>query len=254
MNFPAVCTGCFIPDHIMAGLRADLHIHTFLSPCGDIEMTPRNIIQKAKEQQLDLIAITDHNSTLQAPEIRRVGEREGVAVICGAEITTKEEVHCLTLVETDAQREELQGYLEKYLPSIPNDPDFFGYQFWVDEEENVLGEVPHLLISAIEQNIDQVEAFVHSIGGLFIPAHIERPRNSLLSQLGFVPPGLKADALELSRHTEVVSFLEKNAYLKKYKFIRSSDAHFLHQVGEVHTVFEMETAGFAGLKKALTFL
>ena len=93
---------------IMASIRADLHIHTFLSPCGDIDMTPRNIVRMAKEKKLDLIAITDHNSTLQAPEVQRVGEKEGLAVLCGAEITTKEEVHCLALVETETQRVELQ--------------------------------------------------------------------------------------------------------------------------------------------------
>lgn len=239
---------------IMAFIRADLHIHTFLSPCGDIDMTPRNIVRMAKEKKLDLIAITDHNSTLQAPEVQRVGEKEGLAVLCGAEITTKEEVHCLALVETETQRVELQEYLEKYLPPIPNDPDFFGYQFWVDEEENVLGEVPHLLISAIEQNIDQVEAFVHSIGGLFIPAHIERPRNSLFSQLGFVPPGLKADALELSRHTNPDDFIKKNPYLKLFKIIQSSDAHYIQHIGSVYTEFTMEKPCFEGLKKALTLL
>ncbi|NLA15715.1 MAG: PHP domain-containing protein [Bacteroidales bacterium] len=235
----------------MAFIRADLHIHTFLSPCGDIEMTPRKIIQKAKERNLDLIAITDHNSTLQAPEVRRVGEREGLEVLCGAEITTREEVHCLALVETESQRKELQQYLDTYLPPIPNDPDIFGYQIWVDEEEQVIGEVPHLLISAIDRSIEQVGTFIHSIGGLFIPAHIERPRNSLFSQLGFVPPDLKADALEVSRYTEITDFLEKHAYLKKHKLIRSSDAHYLEDVGIVHTVFEMEKPGFRGLKKAL---
>ncbi|MFY9116631.1 MAG: PHP domain-containing protein [Bacteroidales bacterium] len=235
----------------MASVRADLHIHTFLSPCGDIEMTPRNIIRMAKEKQLHMIAITDHNSTLQAPEVQRVGEQEGVVVLCGAEITTKEEVHCLALIQTEEQRQALQEYLEKYLPAIPNDPDIFGYQMWVDQEEQVMGEVPYLLISAIDRNLDQVEAFVHGIGGLFIPAHIERPRNSLFSQLGFVPPGLKADALELSGHTDPVVFMQKNPYLKPFRIIQSSDAHYLQHVGSVFTAFEMEKPSFEGLRNAL---
>lgn len=236
----------------MVCVKADLHIHTFLSPCGDIGMTPLNIIRQAKAKDLQLIAITDHNATLQGPEIRRVGLREGVAVLYGAEITTREEVHCLAYVGSEEQREELQRYLENHLPHIPNDPDIFGYQFWVDENEQILGEAPYLLISAINQSIDQVAAFVHSIGGLFVPAHIERPRNSLLSQLGFVPPGLPADALELSRHTNPVAFCSHNAYLKKYKIIQSSDAHYLCDVGSVHTMFGMDIPGFDGLKKALT--
>jgi len=214
-------------------------------------MTPLNIVRKAREKELDLIAVTDHNSTLQGPEVFRLGQREGVAVICGAEITTREEVHCLAYVGTETQRMKLQTYLERHLPQIPNDPEIFGYQLWVDEQEKVLGEAPFLLISALDQTIDQVEAFVHAIGGLFVPAHIERPRNSLLSQLGFVPPGLHADAMELSRRTCPADFLEHHPELKRTKIIQSSDAHYINDLGAVHTFFEMGNPGFEGLKTAL---
>ncbi|HPJ83098.1 MAG: PHP domain-containing protein [Bacteroidales bacterium] len=236
----------------MISAKADLHIHTFLSPCGDIGMTPLNIVRQAKAKGLQLIAVTDHNSTLQGPVVRRVGEREGLAVIYGAEITTREEVHCLAYVETEEQRLVLQHYLEQHLPPVPNNPDIFGYQLWVDENEQVLGEAPFLLISGIDQGIDQVAGFVHSIGGLFVPAHIERPRNSLISQLGFVPPGLTADALELSRFTNPVDFCSKNTYLKKYTIIQSSDAHYPGDIGSASTSLLMEKPGFEGLKTALT--
>ncbi|MEJ1730127.1 hypothetical protein SMA90_27725, partial [Escherichia coli] len=155
-----------------------------------------------------------------------MGLREGICVLYGAEITTREEVHCLAYVETEEQREKLQEFLDTYLPRIPNEPEIFGYQFWVDENEQVLGEAPYLLISAIDRSIDQTAAFVRSIGGLFVPAHIERPRNSLLSQLGFVPAGLPADALELSRFSDPETFLQKNPYLDSYMIIQSSDAHY----------------------------
>ncbi len=214
-------------------------------------MTPLNIVRKAREKELDLIAVTDHNSTLQSPEVFRLGQREGVSVICGAEITTREEVHCLAYVGTETQRLKLQEYLEKHLPHIPNDPEIFGYQLWVDEYEKVMGEAPYLLISALDQTIDQVEAFVHSIGGLFVPAHIERSRNSLLSQLGFVPPELNADALELSRRSHPDTFLEHHRQLKKYKIIQSSDAHYIDDLGAIHTFFTMDKPGFEGLRTAL---
>ncbi|HOO42887.1 MAG TPA: PHP domain-containing protein [Bacteroidales bacterium] len=232
-------------------VKADLHIHSFLSPCGDIGMTPLNIVRKAREKELDLIAVTDHNSTLQGPEVFRLGQREGVAVLYGAEVTTREEVHCLAYVGSETQRVQLQTYLERHLPHIPNDPEIFGYQLWVDEHEKVLGEAPFLLISALDQTIDQVEAFVHSIGGLFVPAHIERSRNSLFSQLGFVPPGLSADALEISRRTRPADFLVHHPELKNFKITQSSDAHYLNDLGAVHTLFDMEKPGFEGLKTAL---
>jgi len=235
----------------MICVKADLHIHTFLSPCGDMGMTPLNIIQRAKKKGLGLIAVTDHNTTHQGPEVRRVGLREGICVLYGAEITTREEVHCLAYVETEEQREKLQEFLDTYLPRIPNEPEIFGYQFWVDENEQVLGEAPYLLISAIDRSIDQTAAFVRSIGGLFVPAHIERPRNSLLSQLGFVPAGLPADALELSRFSDPETFLQKNPYLDSYMIIQSSDAHYPDDIGAVHTAFPMQEAGFEGLKNAM---
>ena len=96
-------------------------------------MTPLNIVAQAKAKGLQLIAVTDHNSTLQGPVVRQVCEREGIAVIYGAEITTREEVHCLAYVGSEEQRVELQHYLEKHLPHVPNNPDIFGYQLWVDE-------------------------------------------------------------------------------------------------------------------------
>ena len=235
----------------MISAKADLHIHTFLSPCGDIGMTPLNIVRHAKAKGLHLIAVTDHNSTQQGPVVRQVGEREGLAVIYGAEITTREEVHCLAYVGSEEQRLELQHYLELHLPKVPNNPDIFGYQLWVDENEQVLGEAPYLLILGIDQGIDQVAGFVHSIEGLFVPAHIERPRNSLMSQLGFVPPGLPADALELSRFSNPVDFCSKNTYLKKYTIIQSSDAHFPGDIGLVSTTFLMEKPGFEDLKSTL---
>lgn len=235
----------------MATVKADLHIHTFLSPCGDIEMTPCHIVDKALERGMGLIAITDHNSTLQAPEVQRVGAEKGLVVLCGAEVTTKEEVHCLALVETPAQREQLQAYLEAHLPPIPNNPDVFGYQFWVDANEEVQGEAPYLLISATDQNIEQVEAFVHQLGGLFIPAHINKARDSVISQLGFLPPDLRVDALELSRHITTDAFLKSNKYLSRYFFLHDSDAHLIQDVGTTFTALEMDTVDFNGLKQAL---
>lgn len=235
----------------MASVRADLHIHTFLSPCGDIEMTPCHIVDKALERGLQMIAITDHNTTWQAPEIQEVGALKGLSVICGAEVTTKEEVHCLALVETQQQRLQLQEFLEAHLPHIPNNPEVFGYQFQIDRNEEVVAEAPYLLISALDQTIDQVESFVHSIGGLFIPAHINKMRDSVLSQLGFLPPDLKVDALELSKRTTPQDFVAQNKYLSHYTFVQSSDAHLIEDVGCISTLLEMETPSFEGLRKAL---
>ncbi|MEA5005303.1 MAG: PHP domain-containing protein [Rikenellaceae bacterium] len=231
-------------------IKADLHIHTILSPCGDIEMTPSFIIKQAKEKGINIIAITDHNSTRQCEEVVRIGKREGVSVLCGAEITTREEVHVLALVDYSA-RTLLQEWIDAYIPQIPNNEEYFGYQLVVNEMEEVLYQEPNLLISALNRSIDQTEEFVHSIGGLFIPAHIDKPQNSLISQLGFVPPGLKADALELSSKSNPQELLRKCGWLKDYCFLHSSDAHYPSDFGDVFTFFDIEEPNFESLKRAL---
>ena len=235
----------------MRTFRVDLHTHTVLSPCGDLEMSSVNIVKKAKERGIDIIGISDHNSTLHAPLVKELAAKEGIVVMMGAEVTTKEEVHCLCFFETEDNLAVFQTYLEEYLPQIPNDTDKFGYQVVVNEEEEILKEVEWLLISAISQSIDQLEKKVHELNGLFIPAHINKMRDSIISQLGFIPPNLNVDALELTRHISKEAFLKKNAYLKDKTFIKSSDAHCIDLVGDVYTEFLMDEASFKEVKMAL---
>lgn len=231
--------------------HADLHIHTILSPCGDVEMTPKQIVAKAKERGVHILGISDHNNTRNSEEIKKVGAREGVFVLCGAEVTTREEVHCLAFFETPEIVAEFQQFLEAHLPHIPNDVDKFGYQLIINENEEIVGEEEFLLISAINKSINEVEEEVHRLGGIFIPAHIDKMQNSVLSQLGFLPPDLKVDALELSKRTNKEAFLKKNSYLAKYPFIQSSDAHLIEDVGCVYTELEMDELNFQSIKKAI---
>lgn len=235
-------------------MKADLHIHTVLSPCGDIEMTPAAIVRSAKEAGIGIIGITDHNSTRQCAEISRIGKRDGIFVLTGAEITTKEEVHVLAFVDGDENAARLQEFLDDNLPRIPNKPDFFGYQLVVDEDEEVLYEEQTLLISAIGKTVEEVEEFVHSLGGIFIPAHIDKGQNSLLSQLGFVPPHLKADALELSPKADTKAFIARNQYLAGYHFTHSSDAHYIEDLWRAAMELDIETPSFAAVKDALAKL
>jgi hypothetical protein len=235
----------------MEKFRADLHTHTVLSPCGDLEMSPVNIVKKAKERGIDILGITDHNSTLHAPLIKELAGREGIMVLMGAEVTTKEEVHCLCFFEDEEKLSEFQKYLDQYLPKIPNDENKFGYQVVVNEKDEIVDEIECLLISGLNQSIEQIERKVHDLEGLFIPAHINKMINSIISQLGFLPPDLNVDALELSHHITKEEFLKKNKYLSKYNFIKSSDAHYVDNIGNVWTNFFMEELNFIEVKRAL---
>lgn len=231
--------------------KADFHIHTVLSPCGSLEMSPAAIVDKALDRKLDIIGITDHNTTRQCYEVVKLAGRKGLAVLCGAEVTTKEEVHCLTFFENFEKLESFQVYLDANLSDIPNDPEVFGHQVWVDDKEMILGEEKRLLISAINQSIDQVEAMVKSLGGLFIPAHIDRGRFSIYSQLGFIPFDLKPDALGVSPNVGLDELLEQHPELKNYTLLRSSDAHFPDAVGSQYSALQMEDLNFDEIRMAL---
>lgn len=237
----------------MNRFQADLHNHTLLSPCGDIEMTPSFVISSALAKGYDIVGVTDHNTLVQAREIRRIAGEGEPYILCGAEITTREEVHCLAFADGEDALDALQNYLDSHLPPIPNDEETFGYQLAVDGNEEVIYEAPYLLISAISQTLEEVAAFVHSIGGIVIPAHIDKKQNSIISQLGFVPPGFPADALEFSSRCDVDAFLRENRYLTKFRnsFIRSSDAHYPEDFGKAVTYFDMESRNFEEIRMAL---
>lgn len=226
-------------------------MHTVLSPCGDLEMSPVNIVQKAKERGIDILGITDHNSTLHAPLIKELAAKEGILVLMGAEVTTKEEAHCLCFFEDEKKLSEFQKYLDQHLPKIPNDSNKFGYQVVVNEKEEITDEIECLLISGLNQSIEEIERKVHELEGLFIPAHINKTMNSIISQLGFLPPDLNIDALELSQHITKEEFLKKNKYLSKHNFIKSSDAHYIENIGNVWTNFFVEDLTFEEVRKAL---
>jgi PHP family Zn ribbon phosphoesterase len=235
----------------MKFFRADLHIHTVLSPCGDLEMSPVNIVSEAALKGLDIIGITDHNTTRHCGLITRLAGEKGIFVMQGAEITTKEEVHCLAFFENTDALIKFQEFLDKNLPEIMNNPAIFGYQVQVDENDIVVYEEEKLLISAISKSMEEIESFVHSLDGIFIPAHINRTKNSIYSQLGFLPGNLKADALEISKSSSPEQFTKIHPEINAFRLTRSSDAHYPEDIGTAFTKFFIEEPSFQEIRQAL---
>lgn len=235
----------------MKSFRTDLHIHTVLSPCGDLEMSPANIVPLAKKRGLDIIGITDHNSTKQCKLVWKLGQNMGLTVIPGCEMTSREEVHCLGLFEDFDALNEFQSYIERHLQIIPNDPDIMGYQLVVDEDDNIQEELAHYLGAVLNVSIEEVQQKVHELSGIFIPAHVDRPRNSLYSQLGFFPPELEVDALQISKLANEKSIREKFRISPGITLVKFSDAHYPDDLGKTYTVFEMNEPSFSELRKAL---
>jgi PHP family Zn ribbon phosphoesterase len=230
---------------------ADLHIHTVLSPCGDLEMSPGNIVQKAAEKGLDIIAVTDHNHCGHARLTRELGAGLGIWVVYGAEINTREEVHCLTFFDTDEQLSTFQKELERSYVKIPNDPSVFGQQLIVDEQEQIVEEISHSLYPGLTWSIGEAADLVHRLGGLFVPAHVDRPMNGLFAQLGFFPQNLEADAVEIWRHTSTEAALYTYPELKGYTLIQNSDAHFTEDIGRAGNRYAMRDRNFRELRMAL---
>lgn len=236
---------------MLNAFKADLHIHTVLSPCGDLEMSPSAIVERALRRGLDMIAISDHNTTRQVKVAQKIGREKGLFVLGGVEVTSQEETHCLCYFPDDTALDAFQVFLDKHLPPIPNDEDRFGYQLIVDENDEIVGEEPYHLLNAIDVDIDGIYDEVHRLGGLFVPAHINKGTTSLMSQLGFVPPDLRADGLEINFRTTKDEILKKFAYLKRFNFITDSDAHFIDNVGDVYNLVYMEHRTFAEFAMAL---
>jgi len=235
----------------MKSFKVDLHMHTVLSPCGSLEMSPMNIVKTALENDLDIIGITDHNSTRQCAEVVKIGQELGLTVFSGAEVTTKEEVHCLAFFENFGKLEAFQSYLDNHLPMIPNDVEKFGFQVWVDRNEEILGQEERLLISSINQSINEVEQKVRELNGIFIPAHIFRPSFSVYSQLGFMPFDIIPDAIGISANSNIEEQIKLHPELEKFTVLRSSDAHYPQHIGSHYSVVEMEEASFEEFRMAL---
>jgi len=233
----------------MKSLKADLHIHTVLSPCATLEMLPPFIVQRALEQNVHLIAITDHNSSANVPAVIKAAEGTEVTVLPGMELTTAEEIHVVCLFDTCAQLAELQKIVDQNLPNIPNNPDFFGLQLIVDSEGNYIETEERLLSNATRLSIGEAQKQVLRLGGIFIPAHVTREENGLLPRLGGVPPELHLSILEITNISKSEA-IHRYPYLKDYHLIPSIDAHDLEAISGLLTL-QMDEISVSALQNAL---
>ena len=235
--------------------KADLHIHTSLSPCADEEMFPQRIIKKAKMNNLDIVGICDHNSAENVVAIQKIGERGGIAVIGGIEATSQEEVHILALFDSIKELFKFQEIIYEKLSGF-NDEKVFGKQLIINEDDEVTGSNNKLLIGATSLSLQKIVQTICSLGGLSIASHIDRKSFSIIAQLGFIPEGLLLDALELSPGygNRTSSFAGRWVSPKLYCFplVTFSDAHFLKDVGKSFTIFLMKEASIGEIKKALS--
>lgn len=230
--------------------RAELHVHTVLSPCADVEMIPPFIIETAIDHGINLIAITDHNASANIEAVQQAANGTGITILPGMELQTREEVHLLALFDTIRQVKAFQKIVDEHLPSQQNDPEHFGEQFVVDSTGDFIRREERLLINSTRIDLNQAVNNIHELDGLAIPAHINRKAFGLLEVLGFLPPEVAFDAVEVSRHVDIRKFLESQKIPIRLPVIQSGDVHRLDEfMGRNY--FEIETPTINEISMAL---
>jgi PHP family Zn ribbon phosphoesterase len=221
-------------------VAVDLHIHTALSPCADKDMTPNNIVNMACLKGLDAIAITDHNSCMNVRAVMSCGEEKDLLVIPGMEVETREEVHVICLFETPEDAEWLQEILNFYRLKIPLNEEIFGNQWILNRYDEITASFSELLSVSVDLDLDTVCKLVKEKNGVFIPAHVDRPANGLISVLGAIPKTPDIRVIELSKSCDQEDFLKRNPYCRKYKRYTASDAHYLWDILERECFMEVD--------------
>ncbi len=231
---------------MLRSYKADLHVHTCLSPCADLKMSPLRIAEEAKRKEIEIIGICDHNTAENTPALLKLTEGSKILVLPGIEVTTQEEVHLLALFGNIEQAFILQNYIYQNLPG-ENDEESFGLQVVVNEKDEVLGFNKKLLIGATTLPLKEILKFIHSIDGLAVASHIDKENFSIISQLGFIPENIELDGLEVSALANYKEFIDK---YPSFPIIRSSDAHFLEEIGRFSTKFIIKEKNFEEIKQA----
>lgn len=205
----------------------DLHIHSALSPCGDNDMTPNNIVNMAVLCGLNIIALTDHNTVGNVEAAMKVAENLPITVVPGMELETSEEAHFVCLFPSLEKAKEFENWLEPYRMPIDNRPEIFGEQLYMNENDEVTGKEKRLLVTAVTCSIYDAAPAARNFGAVIIPAHVDKSSYSIISNLGTIPEDLNFTTVEISRNITKEEAIKKFPYLKNYRIITDSDSHYL---------------------------
>ncbi len=208
----------------------DFHIHSCLSPCGDNDMTPQNIVNMAKIMGYDAIALTDHNTSRNCPAVMKVGEEVGITVIPGMELCTSEEVHIVCLFPELQNAIDFSDYVYSTLPPVKNRPSVFGDQLICNEQDEVIGTEEKLLITASGISCMKAVETVKKYGGICYPAHIDRSSFSIISNLGTIDEEFGFSCAEIFDMEKEKELKEKYPHLNSLKILSDSDAHYLEKM------------------------
>lgn len=226
----------------MSLYRCDLHLHSCLSPCGDADMTPGNIVGMSLLNGLQIVALTDHNSTKNCPAFFKIAKANGIIPVAGMELTTAEDVHAVCLFRDLESAMAFGEFIDERRFKIINQPEIFGEQHVTDENDEIIGEEEYLLLNASYLSLEEAYAEVKARGGVCYPAHIDRSSNGIIAMLGDFPPDPHFTAFELNDIASLERCLDEYPVLRErgLTYIASSDAHYLTDISEEGFTVELD--------------
>lgn len=228
----------------------DFHIHSTLSPCSSLDMSPKGIVARAREVGLDIIAITDHNMAENGKYAAVAAGASGPVVLFGMELQTVEEVHLLLLFPDYGTAMEAQDQVYHLLPAVENDPDYFGDQVVVDENDVIVRFENRLLLNSARISVNDAVSWARAHDCLIIPSHIDSPTFGIVTQLGYVPQEIPFDALEVTSEKKLADVLPF-ILAKDLPIVSFSDAHYLKDIGARRISLPLGEPTFAEVAKAL---
>lgn len=218
----------------------DLHMHSCLSPCGDPDMTPNNIVGMSTLLGLNLIALTDHNTCQNCPAVEELGKANGICVLSGMELTTSEEIHVVCLFPTAEKALKFESFVSQHRMKIKNKKEIYGEQLILNAQDEKIGEIEELLILATDISIMDIKKLCNKYGGTAFPAHINRDSCSVLSVLGEIPPECNFFVAEVSQSGDIEKLTASHPILKNMYIIRDSDAHYLENMRDAGPYIEID--------------
>ena len=221
------------------GYYYDLHLHSCLSPCGDMDMTPNNLVNMAKLLGLDVIALTDHNTCLNCEAAMAVGEEVGVLVIPGMELTTAEDIHAVCLFPALENALAFSEHVDKNRIHVRNKAEIYGRQVIMDKEDNEIGEINDLLLPASFSGIGEAYRTAKEFGGICYPAHIDRDSLSILSVLGEIDEYCGFKTAELADISKLPELRAQHPILNSMNIITCSDAHYLENMRDAENTLDL---------------
>ena len=228
----------------------DFHIHSCLSPCGDADMTPNNIVNMSIIKGLDAIAVTDHNCAANLCAIQKCAENK-IILLYGMEVESSDEVHMVCLFADYEMCKKMECEVLEAMPAIKNDESIFGQQLIMNEEDEITGKKTELLVTASNLDVYEIVKKTHKYNGAVIAAHVDKSSYSILSNLGFIPDDLDIDCIEISRNGTLEETMKKHTYLDKFMPVFSSDAHYLADISERKNSIDVENLTPEGVIHAL---